>query len=227
MTRHITNKQIHRKQARMPLRTSRSIKIPIGETSAFRQPKRDASNATSEAKTKKPRVKPSAGSHEIVAGQFIQRRSNWCWATCARMVANSLAIGLSADQIPEQEEIVRTWHGSVENVTQNADQIVALYRSGILGVPIECRQTPGSLFQQMILNELGEDRPVQIGITFLGGGGHVVVVAGFADMGDGTVRYIIHDPASGQHVVSFGELCHGGWIAPGNWIVSFHRFGRL
>ena len=205
----------------MPLRTSQSIQIPLLEPASTPQPKRDKNDTT------QSKVKPSASSNEIVAGQFIQRRSNWCWATCARMVANSLTIGLSAEEIPEQEDIARAWIGSVANVTQNANQIVGLYRSGILGTPIDCQQTQGSLFQQAILNELGEDRPVEVGVTFLGGGGHVVLVAGFVDLGDGRVKYILHDPASGQHVVSYAELCHAGWIAPGNWIVSFHGFRRI
>lgn len=207
----------------MPLLCSRKMPIPHAESTPVRvkliRTKCLVSNTNAAG--------PMAGSQEIVAGRFLQRQSNWCWVACARMVANSLAIGLSLEEIPEQAQIVQSWIGQAANVTQNADQIVGLYRSGLLGARIDCAQTNGSLSQQTILDEIGADRPVEIGLTFHGGGGHVVIVAGFVDLGNGTVKYIVHDPASGEHLVGFADLCRAGWIAPGQWSLAFHQFTKF
>jgi hypothetical protein len=155
-----------------------------------------------------------------VAPLFKQEQSNWCWAACAEMVAASTAVGL--DPVPTQEQIVTSQLGTLANQIQDANQIVSLYTSGNVGVPIRCIARDGAPPQDQLDEQLQGGVPVQMGLD-LGSTKHVSLVVGMDDS-TGESFYIVHDPALGRGLFTF----HGLQTAygRGQWFMTFGGFAQ-
>ena len=160
-----------------------------------------------------------------IAPLFKQEKSCWDWAACAQMVAASGAISPPMNPLPTQVDIVRSQLGSLANVPQNDQEILSLYRTGkVGGVPIRCVLIQGPLEQFELDQTLQDGGPVEIGLQFSGGCGHVSLVVGTEDV-NGRCLYIVHDPALGRGRFTYDGLRSA--YGKGHWFLTFAAFERL
>lgn len=133
---------------------------------------------------------------------------NWCWASCAVMVADFL--GLPTTDV---KDVVRKQLGSLEDVPQSSAQIASLYQSGnVGGSPIGCSVKSGPASQDQLDTALAYPIPVQFGVTWNGGGGHVMLIVG-REVGGGRTLYHINDPDPNtrERLVTYAGLVSGEW----------------
>lgn len=119
-----------------------------------------------------------------------QKGKMWCWAACVEMVLEHNDIDMT------QCDIVRTKLadedsscGDLENESCRArDMEPTWVACGIENVQPNNGQIPFETIQ----DEIAEDRPIQVGILWNKGGGHAVLIKGWADTDP--VSLLIDDP---------------------------------
>lgn len=238
----------------MPLRSVTKISIqPSPPKKKGSKPKAAKPKSGTAAKGKKKSVSTAVAGARGAVGETIaplsaQEASNWCWAACAQMVAASRKINLQPISQPEIVQRVRSSalgghlgqpSGPDGSQTLSAIGIHELYKSGLIaGVPIQCTrlvsaQGQGLPCQQNDLNKqlLEKDTPVQIGVRFSQGGGHVVMVVGVQSDEGGDTTYIVHDPSpvneGSIRILRYNNLLTANGIAPGysgQWVETFGGF---
>jgi hypothetical protein len=150
---------------------------------------------------------------------ITQTQTNWCWAACAQMVC-----GFYRPTVPvTQCQIVTAALGPACgccaapssgpcNVTQATDQISALWN--LLSITGSFEGNAAS--PQDVAASIHAGRPIECGVNWTGGGGHVILVTGANVDSSGTLWLYVLDPAGTSgwidyaHVVSAGGM--GAWI---------------
>jgi hypothetical protein len=237
----------------MPLRSVTKISIqPSPPKKKASKPKAAKPKSGTAAKGKTKLVPTAVAGARGAVGETIaplsaQEAFNWCWAACAQMVAASRKINLQPSSQPEIVQKVRSsaFGSHLQSSppdgshTLSAIGIHELYKSGLIaGVPIQCTrlvsaQGQGMPCQQNDLNKqlLEKDAPVQIGVRFSQGGGHVVMVVGVQSDESGDTTYIVHDPSpvneGSIRILRYNNLLTANGIAPGysgQWVETFGGF---
>jgi hypothetical protein len=171
-----------------------------------------------------PQVELGGPADRILDVPYLQQpASNWCWATCTVMVSRFLlndSIGIcqlvsthfSAQQCcndaPTENEPTANsgseffWARTPCNKTIKAAHVSQIYsRLGIESNHRGQKIAFAALADQ--INNLGS--PVEVAFSWLGGGGHVVVVNG-VNMESQMVRISDPWPDTGEVIVPFSEL---------------------
>jgi len=163
-----------------------------------------------------------------------QTVTNWCWATCATMLARfyggTITICEAATKLipndgccsgaPEEGSFDRFWNKGACNRTCTVDEVGELH--GYLG--LVSKRSAG----QISLSDLAQEivvngRPIEVAYSWFGGGGHVAIVRGIdAD----TQAVYINDPWPdyGQTVVPFQELRTA--YGKGTWFQTWIGIGK-
>lgn len=149
-----------------------------------------------------------------------QEQTNWCWAACAKMTTDYYG-----NDLPRQCDFVN-WlfkqtkccqNGSTAqcNRTASDPQITSVYTQWGINSTYKGNQVTFANLQEQI----SVDHPVEIGWSWHGGGGHVVLVVGCTSSAN--VDYVyVNDPWTGQSLITYASLKsgqgHGIWDA--SWI---------
>jgi hypothetical protein len=151
---------------------------------------------------------------------FQQQQTQWCWAACTQMVAAYM------NKPPVQQcDLANLLHGqtnccaSPSSAACNAPcptaQVPVVY--GHLG--INCLTNLWPVNAAVLLNELQQGRPVEVGYLWYAGGGHVAIVRGITPQG----LYAVNDPWFGQGPCTYQSilLAYGNG---GRWAFTFGGF---
>ncbi len=151
-----------------------------------------------------------------------QEQSQWCWAGCAQMVANYLG-----NKKVRQCELANFLHRQTK-CCQQPSSSSCNRPSSYAGVGhvyghlrINCISHTWAVNAQTVVRELVATRPVEIGLLWNGGGGHVALIRGVTAEG----LFAVHDPAFGSGLFTYLALynAYGG----GRWSYSFGDLRRL
>lgn len=118
-----------------------------------------------------------------------QEKSNWCWA------ASGVAVLYRYGKDVSQTNFSLSATGGTSNTAQSVDTV----KSGLKKFSISSSSTSALTFTQ-VKTEINNSRPIIVGLTYLVGGGHMVVLNGW-DTSSGTNKVQYMDPASGKYVV--------------------------
>ena len=152
---------------------------------------------------------------------LTQPMENWCWATCAAMVAMFLEI---SDE-PDIEEIVVNTLGSPQDVPISFDQMQSMYADGSIGGRVSTKYLDHPLSQFRVDQALEDDMIIKFGVRWDGGGGHVMLITGFAEP-DGETIYYDNDPSAAhrRRTVTYDGLI--GAFGQGHWSETLSRFKK-
>jgi hypothetical protein len=203
----------------MPLRSARPIRVT---------PSRPGTRAAGKTKPKKAvrgrkRVAPGgtrgAARGVISIPHVHQEQPNWCWAACAQMVG----AWANVPMVPSQSAIVTSLKGSPQDVTASGPEIVHLYTNvGVGGQRIPCKRIESHLGQANLDAEMNDGVPVELGLFWSTGGGHVVLVVGSAPDDQFGTLYTVHDSISGVGRFTYQGLTTA--YGKGRWGESFGKF---
>ena len=171
-----------------------------------------------------PAAVPAAPPPLLPVPYVQQTQTEWCWAACAEMVARYF--GATA---VKQCELANVLHHQTGCCTAPASAacnqptdypgvftVYAHLGIGLIG-------HTWAVNPQVVLRELTAGRPVEVGYTWDGGGGHVAVIYGVTPAG----LLAVHDPwpdfGSGFATYQFVLTAYG----MGRWTYSFGDFRRL
>ncbi len=191
----------------MPLRVAAGIAITVPR-------KRGAASLAAE---------PAVGALPMLdVPYFQQEQSEWCWAACTEMVATYLGIANV-----RQCELANFLHGQT-NCCQEPGSDACNQPCPYEGIGpvyghlnVNCISDPFPENVQVIQRELLAGRPVEVGLLWYEGGGHVALIRGITDQG----VYAVHDPAFGSGFATYAFI-YGGY-GHGRWAYSFGGFRRL
>lgn len=151
-----------------------------------------------------------------------QKQNQWCWAACAQMIAAFLG---KTDVT--QCKLANFLHGQTKccqhpgsnacNQPSPYPGIAAVYRF----LEIACISDPHAETLAVMLRELSQGRPVEVGYLWYGGGGHVAIVYGVNRQG----VFSVHDPWFGSGPVTYLGLLTA--YGQGRWGMSFGGFRNL
>lgn len=151
-----------------------------------------------------------------------QEQNEWCWAACSQMVASYF--GNSA---VKQCELANFLHDQT-TCCQNPGSTHCNQPSPYEGIGqvyehlgINCISEPNAETPQVLVREVRAQRPVEVGLLWAGGGGHVILVRGVTAQG----LFAVNDPWYGQGVVTYMYLMTA--YGQGRWGMSFGDFRKL
>ncbi len=123
-----------------------------------------------------------------------QLQNNWCWAACAQMSANFYGFGTQQCQLANYLHGQNSCcdNGSSPACDQGSpiDGITRVYSFVGINSTFVNAAIPFSTCQ----SEISGGRPVEVGIAWKGGGGHVILITGWATTSDGRQVLRINDP---------------------------------
>lgn len=137
---------------------------------------------------------------------FRQRKEMWCWVACAQMVLRFFGTFLNQCEIAQRQlhkpccNAFTPAYCDEGCTAQEIDQ--AFTRIGLAGLRLD---EPASFpdIHDEITSE--RPRPVVAGVTWAGGGGHLVVISGARRVND--IRYVrVHDPIYGPGDIRYTDL---------------------
>lgn len=142
---------------------------------------------------------PMAADNPLLITAVTQEQGNWCWAACAKMVdtffgGNQTQCQIATTALGVQGGCCKTPLPGGCNVTRTDPQITALW--GTLGVGNTYAAAAAAWAD--VLVSITAQKPVECGLSWRGGGGHVILVAGAKVGSSGNQVYVI-DP-DGAHV---------------------------
>jgi hypothetical protein len=161
-----------------------------------------------------------------------QEQTEWCWAACMQMTL--LGLGLSS---PRQCQLAGMAFGppfpgadpgqgcckSPSNSTCN--QALPVERVGgeysRWGIQPNKLDTPVSL--ETLIWEINNGRPVEVGLSWDGGGGHAILVVGWDENDEGSF-VIVNDPQQGAGSVWYADLVAA--YGYGSWVWTWINLGR-
>jgi hypothetical protein len=164
---------------------------------------------------------PPLGARVLNVAWIKQEQTQWCWAACAEMV-----LGYHGNLSVRQCDLANWLFGLSDCCTVPSSSLcnrpcqVADVCRVYNAFGVRCHSGSGTISQGAIRLELDQDRPVEPGIAWNGGGGHVVVVRGYYD--DGKVH--VNDPWQGSGAIIYADLVQA--YGMGSWFWTFTDLGR-
>jgi hypothetical protein len=152
---------------------------------------------------------------------IAQTQTQWCWAACCAMIARYLDL-----PEPKQCELANFLHNQTKCCTapssakcnQPCLYVKVMDVAGKAGMKGTGPDFP--LFQHTLVQELAAGRPVEIGLNWNAGGGHLIVVYGYTPQG----LFLVRDPWNGSGVATYLFLRTA--YNMGAWGCSFGRFAK-
>jgi hypothetical protein len=149
---------------------------------------------------------PSPTERPLDIPWFQQRKELWCWVACAQMVLRFFGTFLKQCDIARRQlgkPCCDAFTPSYCDQACNAEQITQAFRR--VGIDSEPDDKVASFFR--IQDEVtgNNPRPVVAGVTWSGGGGHLVVISGARNVNN--IRYVrVHDPIYGPGDIRYSDL---------------------
>jgi hypothetical protein len=151
--------------------------------------------------------------------QIFQEQTQWCWAACAQMVAAFLGNAdvrqcELANFLHEQTKCCNKPGSTACNQPCPYDGIEKVFTH----LRIHSISHNWAVNPQVLMREFQANRPVEIGLLWFGGGGHVAIVRGVTERG----LLAVNDPWFGQGVATYMYLALA--YGQGEWAYSFGDF---
>lgn len=151
-----------------------------------------------------------------------QEQSQWCWAACAQMVATFLGqAGVKqcelANFLHQQTQCCDDPSSPACNQPSPFAGIGQVYAH----LRINCISEARPETARVLVRELAASRPVELGLLWQGGGGHVIIVRGVTPQG----LFAVHDPWFGSGIYTYLALYTA--YGQGRWGYSFGDFRSL
>jgi ABC-type bacteriocin/lantibiotic exporter with double-glycine peptidase domain len=147
-----------------------------------------------------------------------QEQTEWCWAACTQMVAAYL------NKTVKQCELANFLHGQTTCCATPGSQ-ACNQPAPTAGVPqvynhlgINCITNTWPVSAAIVVNELQQGRPVEIGFLWFGGGGHVAIIRGVTAQG----YFAVNDPWFGAGLYQYQALYLA--YGRGRWALTFGAF---
>jgi hypothetical protein len=163
-------------------------------------------------------------SHQLEIQRARQEKSDWCWAACAHMVLTVFDQNVSqcdvASFLRETNCCLEANEGEC-NLACDAEDVLHIYDNfGVTGTLVDDTLSFSSIREEI----RDRQQPVEVGIKWDEGGGHLIVVYGCSV--DGTARFVrVHDPLFQMGEIRFSELRR--YKQQGNWAVSWKGFAQI
>jgi hypothetical protein len=175
-----------------------------------------------------PAPAPAAFAPAPAAGRLLdvpliaQEQNQWCWAGCAQMVAAFLG-----NPNVKQCELANFLHGQA-TCCQAPGSPACNRPSPVVGIGrvyqhlrIRCLTELQPVSAQVLAREINEDRPVEVGYVWKGGGGHVALVRGYTPQG----LLVVNDPWFGLKTLPYLHVLLAYGL--GRWAMTFGDFRSL
>ena len=172
------------------------------------------------------RVVGAAAAHILPIPLIGQKGLNWCWAACAQMVASAKFGAAAPSQCMMASRIKQLSCCASAQPPAPCDQPLPASRITRLWIDLgfaAAQMVAGKLEPDVVMRELLDGRPVQVGLT-TPRSGHVVLVAGVDASGQ---QYTVLDPApvgAGTHTLTTAANLRSG-LGQGTWSVSWNGIG--
>lgn len=164
---------------------------------------------------------PTLGAKTLNVPWIKQEQTQWCWAACADMVLHYYG-----NATVRQCDLANWLFGltaccqapgtSLCNRPCQIADVCRVYNAW----SIRCYSASGTVSFGALQFEIDNDRPVESGIAWNGGGGHVVIVRGWYD----NSRVYVNDPWYGHGVISYNDLVTAYGL--GTWFWTFSNLRR-
>jgi hypothetical protein len=165
------------------------------------------------------RAEALAGAIALDVPHFYQKENEWCWAACTQMIAAFLHKPdvqqcELANFLQGRNDCCQSPDSEACNQPCPLQNIVPVYNHlGIQATFDTHAETPA-----VMLQELSAGRPFEVGLLWLGGGGHVIIVHGMDEDGN----YDVNDPWYGPGPVTYLGLLTA--YGQGRWGVTYGVF---
>ena len=151
-----------------------------------------------------------------------QEQTQWCWAACTQMVTEFMDVNT-----PKQCELANFLHGQTgccatpgsSACNRPAPYVDIAYVFTF--VRIHCISERFAIPAATILSELQANRPVEMGLLWSGGGGHVAIIYGVTPEG----LVAVHDPWYGSGLWKLNYLYAA--YNKGKWTYSYGDFRKV
>lgn len=160
-----------------------------------------------------------AGSSQLVPPlPFVQQRvEEWCWAACIQMVLNRLGLNIQQCDIVNKVFDLTICcatpdDGACNQPVDPGDIVPAYVKCGR-----QAQLVSSCIPFESLQNEIAVgQRPVEVGLAWAGGGGHVAMVWG-AGMGPQGPVLLVNDPKYGQGSVYYVNLLRAYGLGSWQW----------
>lgn len=164
---------------------------------------------------------PPLGAAVLNVPWIKQEQTQWCWAACAQMV-----LRYSGNLTVRQCDFVNWLFGlsdccaagstSLCNRPCQVADVCRVYSA----FGLRCSYSNGTVSFGGLQFEIDQGRPVEAGLAWTGGGGHVVIVRGWYD--DGKIH--VNDPWYGHGAIPYSDLVNA--YGQGTWFGTFTDLRR-
>ncbi len=136
----------------------------------------------------------------------MQQRSQWCWAAVAFNVDHYFSRNSTSTQCSIVREVLNLSRCCNDPVTYEGCD-VAEYLHKALGV-VQRPYTPIArpLSFEEVQNEIDAHRPICVAISWRGGGGHFVIIAGYRVLKTKRQELYVLDPRHEEGLLSYDEF---------------------
>jgi hypothetical protein len=140
------------------------------------------------------------------AVQHIQQpQSKLCWATCILM-ARTVVKGANADITPEKISS-RSFYTSQSNIG-GFDHVTTSVIEDWIGKSL----LVNSITYSTVRTYINNNKPILLGYSWLGGGGHVMIIGGYEDKGADWGLVKLFDPLqTAPKIISFDRINKGDY----------------
>lgn len=164
---------------------------------------------------------PPLGARVLNVPWIKQEQTQWCWAACADMVLHYYGnINVRqcdlANWLFGLSDCCSVPSSSLCNRPCQVADVCRVYNA----FGLRCYSASGTISQGAIQLEIDQGRPIEPGIAWNGGGGHVVIVRGYYD--DGKIH--VNDPWYGHGAIPYADLVNAYGL--GTWFWTFTDLRR-
>lgn len=164
---------------------------------------------------------PPLGAKVLNVPLIMQEQTQWCWAACADMVLHyygNVAVRQCdlANWLFGLSDCCSVPSSSLCNRPCQVSDVCRVYNA----FGLRCYSGSGTISFGAIQFEIDQNRPLEPGLAWTGGGGHVVIVRGYYD--DGKVH--VNDPWYGQGAITYADLVNAYGL--GTWFWTFTDLRR-
>lgn len=145
------------------------------------------------------------GAKSLLIPLIPQKQPQWCWAACIQMVLKYFDSSTTIDQCD-----LSNWLFGVQGCCSlpsaslcNRPCLISDVSRVYGQYSISSTLSNGIISISALQSEINADRPVEIALAWLGGGGHLVLVVGWEPGGTEGPLLKINDPSKGQIISTY------------------------
>jgi hypothetical protein len=143
--------------------------------------------------------------------QVYQRVQKWCWAACLQMVGNFYGAPAQQCEVVNKQFNSQFCCTTPDHPDCNQDLSVWKMSDAYKACGRSARMINTAVKFSYLVSEISSGRPVQVGLAWRGGGGHVALVSGTGSNTAGPLLYV-NDPKYGP-----------GWVYYVNLLAAYGR----